>query len=261
MYILAQKLKLCRYRLVQWQQSSNSNAKKEIDDILRQLEELREVGESGGIQIDGLERKLELAYSNESGIEERNHVSNGLRKVAEDYFRGIFSSSDTIDPTIAFEDFSPRVTSAMNRKLLRPVTIKESLVAEDVFKVVRSIFVGGRILRAFNHTHICLIPKISDAKDMSQEVVITISYSVAVEANLLVFFDQIESGQQVNLNKSFIFFSSNIPIVSRVSIVEKLNIRHIRAQDKYLGLPSTVNRSKKATFAAIKEKVTQRAQG
>ena len=34
-----------------------------------------------------------------------------------------------------------------------------------------------------------------------------------------------------------------------------MNIHHVGAQDKYLGLPSTVQRSKKATFGFIKEKV------
>ena len=33
---------------------------------------------------------------------------------------------------------------------------------------VRSFFIGGRLLKSFNHTHICLIPKVNDTRDMSQ---------------------------------------------------------------------------------------------
>ena len=37
-----------------------------------------------------------------------------------------------------------------------------------------------------------------------------------------------------------------------------MNIHHVGAQDKYLGLPSTVHRSKKATFGFIKDKVNKK---
>ena len=69
------------------------------------------------------------------------------------------------------------------------------------------------------------------------------------------------SGQKVNLNKSAIFFSHNTPQNTRLAIAQTLNIKHIGAQDKYLGLPSIVQKSKKATFGAIKDKVQKRIMG
>ena len=39
-----------------------------------------------------------------------------------------------------------------------------------------------------------------------------------------------------------------------------MKISHVGAQDKYLGLPSTVHRSKKATFAYVKDKVSKKLQ-
>ena len=42
------------------------------------------------------------------------------------------------------------------------------IIDSDVFAAIRSFFPGGRILRSFNHTHICLIPKVDNKRDMSQ---------------------------------------------------------------------------------------------
>ncbi|XP_025639078.1 uncharacterized protein [Arachis hypogaea] len=69
------------------------------------------------------------------------------------------------------------------------------------------------------------------------------------------------SGQKVNLNRSAIFFSHNTPQNTRLAVAQTLNIEHIGAQDKYLGLLSIVQKSKKATFGAIKDKVQKRIMG
>ncbi|XP_072073777.1 uncharacterized protein [Arachis hypogaea] len=62
---LAQKFKLIRHRLVIWQRSSLSNSKKQIDEITKQLEEMRASGLMGGLEIMELEQKLDRAYLNE----------------------------------------------------------------------------------------------------------------------------------------------------------------------------------------------------
>nr|XP_025678801.1 uncharacterized protein LOC112778723 [Arachis hypogaea] len=302
-----------------------------------------------------------------------------IAKVADDYFCDIFTSSCAADPNPYLEDLECKVTASMNRRLQRPVTMDEvkratfsvhaqsapgddgftakffhffwDIVGGDVFKAVRSFFHSGRILKSFNHTQICLIPKVPDASDMTQlgfdakwinwtkELVTTVSYSVIVEGqsfgyfrpnrgirqgdllspylflfcaeglsfllykaeqnrliqgvqvnrrcqtvNHLLFADDsilfcksapktsksilelLEtyedfSGQKVNLNKSAIFFSHNTPQNTRLAVAQILNIEHIGAQDKYLGLPSIVQKSKKATFGAIKDKVQKRIMG
>ena len=86
--------------------------------------------------------------------------------------------------------------SPMNRSLTRPVTeskIKNvvfsindegaleddgfttkffqfywDMVFGDVIKEIKSFFAGDRLLKSFNHTQICLIPKITDTRDMDQ---------------------------------------------------------------------------------------------
>ena len=126
-----------------------------------------------------------------------------IAKVAEDYFCDIFTSSCSADPNPYLEDLEPKVTASMNRRLQRPVTMDEvkratfsvhaqsapgddgftakffhffwDIVGGDVFKVVRSFFHSGRILKSFNHTQICLIPKVPDASDMTQVRPISLS--------------------------------------------------------------------------------------
>ena len=85
-----------------------------------------------------------------------------------------------------------KVTNAMNRKLTKPVLEIEvkraifsiqafsapsddgfnakfywEIIKKDVVKSVRSFFVSGRLLKSFNHTQICLIPKIKNASSMN----------------------------------------------------------------------------------------------
>ncbi|XP_057730828.1 uncharacterized protein LOC130946171 [Arachis stenosperma] len=391
MFSLAQKLKVCRHRLVQWQKTHKANSQKEIKDLQAKLEELRVAGINRGEEVTSLEKKLELAYLKEESYwreksrvkwlkegdqntrffhqkfqsrKRRNKIWRLVRrdneiaskpediaKIAEDYFCDIFTSSCSVDPNPYLEDLEPKVTASMNRRLQRPVTMDEvkkatfsvhaqsapgddgftakffhffwDIVGGDVFKAVRSFFHSGRILKSFNHTQICLIPKVPDANDMTQlgfdakwinwtkELVTTVSYSVVVEEGLSFLLHKAEqnrliqgvqvnrrcqtvnhllfaddsilfcksepntsqsilelleiyedfSGQKVNLNKSAIFFSHNTPQNTRLPIAQTLNIEHIGAQDKYLGLPSIVQKSKKATFGAIKDKVQKRIMG
>ncbi|XP_072078065.1 uncharacterized protein [Arachis hypogaea] len=290
MFSLAQKLKVCRHRLVQWQKTHKVNSRKEIEDLQAKLEELRVAGINGGEEVTNLEEKLELAYlKEESYWREKSRVKwlkegdqntrffhqkfqsrmlrniiwrlvgrdneiaskpEDIAKVAEYYFCDIFTSSCSAYPNPYLEDLEPKVTASMNRRLQRPVTMDEvkratfsvhaqsapgddgftakffhffwDIVGGDVFKAVRSFFHSGRILKSFNHTQICLIPKVLDANDMTQ----------------------------------------NAPNTSQ-SILELLEIYEgfSGAQDKYMGLPSIVQKSKKATFGAIKDKAQKRIMG
>ncbi|XP_057718268.1 uncharacterized protein LOC130932847 [Arachis stenosperma] len=65
MFSLAQKLKVCRHKLVQWQKTHKANSRKEIEDLQAKLEELRVAGINGEEEVTSLEKKLELAYLKE----------------------------------------------------------------------------------------------------------------------------------------------------------------------------------------------------
>ncbi len=69
------------------------------------------------------------------------------------------------------------------------------------------------------------------------------------------------SGQQVNRDKTTIFFSKNTPEASQNVIKEALEVPIIRQYEKYLGLPSLVGRNRSASFTQIKERVWQKLKG
>ncbi|XP_072054319.1 uncharacterized protein [Arachis hypogaea] len=165
MFSLAQKLKVCRHRLVQWQKTHKANSQKEIEDLQAKLEELRVAGINRGEEVTSLEKKLELAYlKEESYWREKSRVKwlkegyqntrffrqkfqsrmrrnriwrlvgkgneiaskpEDIAKIAEDYFCDIFTSSCSADLNPYLEDFEPKVTASMNRRLQRPVTMDE----------------------------------------------------------------------------------------------------------------------------------------
>jgi ribonuclease HI len=63
------------------------------------------------------------------------------------------------------------------------------------------------------------------------------------------------SGQEINLSKSEIFFSRNISRAAQEDLSNLLGVRHVMGTGIYLGVPSMVGRSKKATFAYIKDRI------
>ncbi|XP_016199996.1 uncharacterized protein LOC107641004 [Arachis ipaensis] len=125
-----------------------------------------------------------------------------IAKVAEDYFCDIFTSSCSVDPNPYLEDLEPKVTASMNRRLQRPVTMDEvkratfsvhaqsTPVGGNVFKAVRSFFHSVRILKSFNHTQICLIPKVPDASDMTQRS--GADHEMAIKLDMSKAYDRVE---------------------------------------------------------------------
>ena len=69
------------------------------------------------------------------------------------------------------------------------------------------------------------------------------------------------SGQQVNTDKSSVFFSHNISFTMKEEVMDILgHMQHTR-HGKYLGLPSLIGKSKKQVFVEIKEKVGKKLSG
>ena len=69
------------------------------------------------------------------------------------------------------------------------------------------------------------------------------------------------SGQQINKNKTTIFFSKFTSEDMRNHIKQALGVPEINQYEKYLGLPSFVGKRKKTSFNFIKEKVWRKLQG
>ena len=69
------------------------------------------------------------------------------------------------------------------------------------------------------------------------------------------------SGQQLNREKTSLFFSHNTPQETWESIQHRFGAKVIRQHETYLGLPSLIGRSKKNTFRALKEKLAKKLSG
>ena len=69
------------------------------------------------------------------------------------------------------------------------------------------------------------------------------------------------SGQQVNRDKTTIFFSKATPLASQNAIKDLLNVPIIRQYERYLGLPSLIGRNKAESFTQIKERVWHKLKG
>ncbi|GAU25475.1 hypothetical protein TSUD_71290 [Trifolium subterraneum] len=63
------------------------------------------------------------------------------------------------------------------------------------------------------------------------------------------------SGQSINLQKSEVYFSKNVSAPIKNSIASLLGVQQVMGTGKYLGLPSMVGRSRKATFKFIKDRI------
>jgi hypothetical protein len=63
------------------------------------------------------------------------------------------------------------------------------------------------------------------------------------------------SGQDINLSKSEVFFSRNLSKAAQEDLSGIMGVKHVMGTCTYLGLPSMVGRSKKATFGFIKDRI------
>ncbi|KAL9226062.1 hypothetical protein vseg_001914 [Gypsophila vaccaria] len=68
------------------------------------------------------------------------------------------------------------------------------------------------------------------------------------------------SGQAINLSKTTVSFSKCVPQTKRVDLAGILGVCVVEKQDKYLGLPTWVGRSKKPVSDVIREKLWRKLQ-
>jgi hypothetical protein len=69
------------------------------------------------------------------------------------------------------------------------------------------------------------------------------------------------SGQQINRDKTTLFFSKSTPVPKQTKLLQLLGVPAVREYEKYLGLPFFVGRSRRESFTQIKERIWQRLQG
>ena len=69
------------------------------------------------------------------------------------------------------------------------------------------------------------------------------------------------SSQQINRQKTTIFFSKSTPHSAQAAIQDMLGVPTIKQNERYLGLPSFIGRAKYSSFAQIKERVWSKLKG
>ena len=69
------------------------------------------------------------------------------------------------------------------------------------------------------------------------------------------------SGQQVNRDKTTIFFSKDTPLGRQTTIQHSLGVPIIKQYEKYLGLPSLMGKNRSTSFSQIKERVWSKLKG
>ncbi|CAN0902963.1 LINE-1 reverse transcriptase homolog [Linum grandiflorum] len=84
--------------------------------------------------------------------------------------------------------------------------------------------------------------------------------SISSLKNLFALYQGI-SGQKINFDKSAIYFSHNTPQALQDFYGHILDVKSIGMQDKYLGIPSLVPRSKKDMFRDLEDKLRKRLAG
>ena len=82
----------------------------------------------------------------------------------------------------------------------------------------------------------------------------------SVISDIIIKYER-ASGQSVNLDKTNVVFSKCVATNRRQEIVDTLGVKEVEKHDKYLGLPTIIGKSKKAVFAALKERIWQKIQG
>ncbi|KAL6178929.1 hypothetical protein ACLB2K_050446 [Fragaria x ananassa] len=69
------------------------------------------------------------------------------------------------------------------------------------------------------------------------------------------------SGQHVNLQKSNVVFSGNVPQATSQELAYILGVESVEKHKKYLGIPTLVDRSKSGTFAYLKDNLSKKLTG
>ena len=85
-------------------------------------------------------------------------------------------------------------------------------------------------------------------------------FDLNVLQNILALYEQ-TSGQQINRDKTNIFFSKAMEEERKSEIIDFFGMTDVKEYMKYLGLPAVVGRNKKASLNYIKEQVWSKLQG
>ncbi|OMP06477.1 hypothetical protein CCACVL1_01552 [Corchorus capsularis] len=145
-----------------------------------------------------------------------------------------------------------------------------SVVGKDVVNYALKFLNNNESLPDVNHTNVVLIPKIDDpklAKDFRPISLCNVIFRIVSKAlanrsceEVISLLDMFEaaSGQKININKSAVLFSANTTSGVKDELMNFLGVQRVLDNDKYLGLPIMIGRSKCREFRFLKDRLQKR---
>ncbi|KAL8157797.1 hypothetical protein AgCh_002489 [Apium graveolens] len=128
------------------------------------------------------------------------------------------------------------------------------IVGEDIFNLTKQFLAIGDMPRSLNDTNIVLIPK------KKNPTVLVDSSEAGNVVKLLRTYEK-ASGQQVNKEKSSIFYSSNVMNYKREAIIQVLRMPEANDHSTYLGLPTVIGRNKSSLLGHFSAPYTPQQNG
>nr|XP_027124015.1 uncharacterized protein LOC113740676 [Coffea arabica] len=122
-----------------------------------------------------------------------------------------------------------------------------NIIKVDVVDTIQGFLHTGFLSKAINETLVTLIPKIDNPLNLAHFRPITNGDEAGHINEILECYGK-ASGQQVNINKSAVFFSKNTNGREKGEVLQKLGGIQQVSQRKYLGLPLVVGKSKNSVF-------------
>ncbi|KAL0366793.1 UNVERIFIED_CONTAM: hypothetical protein Sradi_3569400 [Sesamum radiatum] len=181
----------------------------------------------------------------------------GIQTIISTYFQELFRSTKLSAGAIAkvLEGMTAKVSTEMNEVVSQPFSAEE--VKHAIFQMYPYKSPGPDGLSpVFYHKYWHIV-----RPEVTSFVLDFLNLEEALSCVGRVLRElEAASGLAVNLEKSAIAFSRNIPKESQIYLARTLGVRTVERHEKYLGLPALVGRYKKETFQNLKDKVWKRLQ-
>ena len=128
---------------------------------------------------------------------------------------------------------------------------------------LHSLIQQAEILGSIKGVSLCSVgPKVSHLFFANDSLLFCLANSQEASTIMEILKQHEEaSGQQINREKTQLFFSPNTDPYSQEEIKSLLGVATNTNYEKYLGLPSFVGRGKKQSFSYIRERIWHKMQG
>ncbi|XP_057785423.1 uncharacterized protein LOC131002949 [Salvia miltiorrhiza] len=257
------------------------NIQEALDDLLTK-EEILWKQRSRADWLESGNRNTGFFHKLAEGRKRHNHIreivkadrtktrkNEEMDEVFRTHFNALFSASSTQNPVDVLCSIDPIVTEKMNRSLTMRYTPEEVTQALSQMHPLKAPgpdeALSGLLRKAKTNSMMhgaCLCKTALRVSHLlfADDCIIfgrAQSSKIKVVKNILRQYEG-ASGQQVNLEKSKISFSSGVPEDIRCAFAGQLGVVRASHRGKYLGIPSTVGRSKTEIFQMLVDRTRKK---